>query len=92
LALLFTFFDKHGTEGNVGMRRRMLSLPVLLALLLISLPLMAETLRPGLNNPQSGRYRDQGLQQPMGTVPAVEQINADDGPAITTTTRLWKTT
>lgn len=50
-----------------------------LALLTLSLPALAETLKLGFNYPQTGRYQDQGLQQRMGAFLAVEEINANGG-------------
>ncbi|TNE97089.1 MAG: branched-chain amino acid ABC transporter substrate-binding protein, partial [Gammaproteobacteria bacterium] len=35
----------------------------------------AETLKLGLNYPQTGRYKDQGLQQRLGAFLAVDEIN-----------------
>lgn len=39
----------------------------------------AETLKLGLNYPQTGRYKDQGLQQRLGAFLAVDQINKTGG-------------
>lgn len=39
----------------------------------------AETLKIGLNYPQTGRYKDQGLQQRLGAFLAVEEINQAGG-------------
>lgn len=61
------------------MARWIHSLPIVLALSLTALPTLAETLKLGLNYPQSGRYQDQGLQQRMGAFLAVEEINAAGG-------------
>ncbi len=46
---------------------------------LVSLPVLADTLKLGLNYPQSGRYQEQGLQQRLGAFLAVEEINRDGG-------------
>ena len=54
-------------------------LAFLLAAMLVAFPALAETLKLGLNYPQSGRYQDQGLQQRMGAFMAVEEINASGG-------------
>ena len=40
-------------------------------LLLASTTVYAETLKIGLNYPQTGRYKDQGLQQRLGAFLAV---------------------
>ncbi|MBW0146602.1 ABC transporter substrate-binding protein [Marinobacter arenosus] len=48
-------------------------------LLLASATVSAETLRIGLNYPQTGRYKDQGLQQRLGTFLAVDEINKAGG-------------
>lgn len=47
--------------------------------LLITAPVAAETLRIGLNYPQTGRYKDQGLQQRLGAFLAVDEINKAGG-------------
>jgi branched-chain amino acid transport system substrate-binding protein len=48
-------------------------------LLLGSSVLYAETLKIGLNYPQTGRYKDQGLQQRLGAFLAVDEINRAGG-------------
>ncbi|MGP9831023.1 ABC transporter substrate-binding protein [Marinobacter sp. NSM] len=48
-------------------------------LLLGSSVVYAETLRIGLNYPQTGRYKDQGLQQRLGAYLAVDEINRAGG-------------
>ncbi|MEX0604241.1 ABC transporter substrate-binding protein, partial [Marinobacter sp.] len=50
-----------------------------LLLLLATAPVAAETLKIGLNYPQTGRYKDQGLQQRLGAFLAVDEINAAGG-------------
>ncbi|WP_417547204.1 ABC transporter substrate-binding protein [Marinobacter segnicrescens] len=55
------------------------TLLVALSLSLASLTSVAETLKLGLNYPQSGRYQDQGLQQRLGAFLAVEEINQQGG-------------
>lgn len=39
----------------------------------------AETLKVGFNYPQTGRYKDQGLQERLGTFMAVDEINKAGG-------------
>lgn len=48
-------------------------------LLLSSTTVLADTLKIGLNYPQTGRYKDQGLQQRLGAYLAVDEINQDGG-------------
>ena len=48
-------------------------------LLLAVSAVSAETLKIGLNYPQTGRYKDQGLQQRLGAFLAVEEINKAGG-------------
>ncbi|WP_138436449.1 ABC transporter substrate-binding protein [Marinobacter shengliensis] len=48
-------------------------------LLLGSSVVYAETLKIGLNYPQTGRYKDQGLQQRLGAFLAVDEINRAGG-------------
>ncbi|MCG8518047.1 MAG: ABC transporter substrate-binding protein [Pseudomonadales bacterium] len=48
-------------------------------LLLSSFQLMADSIKLGLNYPQTGRYKDQGLQQRLGAFLAVEEINNTGG-------------
>ncbi len=48
-------------------------------LLLASTTVYAETLKIGLNYPQTGRYKDQGLQQRLGAFLAVDEINKAGG-------------
>lgn len=48
-------------------------------LMLASSTVYAETLKIGLNYPQTGRYKDQGLQQRLGAFLAVDEINKDGG-------------
>ncbi|SES72143.1 amino acid/amide ABC transporter substrate-binding protein, HAAT family (TC 3.A.1.4.-) [Marinobacter segnicrescens] len=55
------------------------TLLVALSLSLASLTSVAETLKLGLNYPQSGRYQGQGLQQRLGAFLAVEEINQQGG-------------
>lgn len=55
------------------------TLLVALSLSLASLTSVADTLKLGLNYPQSGRYQDQGLQQRLGAFLAVEEINQQGG-------------
>lgn len=50
-----------------------------LIMLMISTTVAAETLKIGLNYPQTGRYKDQGLQQRLGVFHAVEEINKSGG-------------
>lgn len=53
-----------------------------LAALLMALTcttVVAESLRIGLNYPQTGRYKDQGLQQRLGAFLAVDEINKAGG-------------
>ncbi len=50
-----------------------------LLFLLTAAPVAAETLKIGLNYPQTGRYKDQGLQQRLGAFLAVDEINAAGG-------------
>lgn len=47
--------------------------------LLTAAPVAAETLKIGLNYPQTGRYKDQGLQQRLGAFLAVDEINKAGG-------------
>ncbi len=54
-------------------------LVALLVLLVSTATVAAETLKLGLNYPQTGRYKDQGLQQRLGAFLAVEEINAAGG-------------
>jgi len=51
----------------------------LLLSLLVSTTAVAETLKIGLNYPQTGRYKDQGLQQRLGAFLAVDEINKAGG-------------
>lgn len=51
----------------------------LLVLLVSTATVAAETLKLGLNYPQTGRYKDQGLQQRLGAFLAMEEINAAGG-------------
>lgn len=51
----------------------------LLLLLLVTTTAAAETLKIGLNYPQTGRYKDQGLQQRLGAFLAVDEINKAGG-------------
>ncbi|MBE0484590.1 ABC transporter substrate-binding protein [Marinobacter sp.] len=48
-------------------------------LLLGSAVVYAETIKIGLNYPQTGRYQDQGLQQRLGAYLAVDEINQAGG-------------
>mgnify|MGYP003669749894 FL=1 len=48
-------------------------------LLLAASTVAAETLKIGLNYPQTGRYKDQGLQQRLGAFLAVDEINKAGG-------------
>lgn len=48
-------------------------------LLLGSSAVYAEALKIGLNYPQTGRYKDQGLQQRLGAFLAVDEINRAGG-------------
>lgn len=48
-------------------------------LLLGSAVVYAETIKIGLNYPQTGRYKDQGLQQRLGAYLAVDEINQAGG-------------
>lgn len=48
-------------------------------LLLACSTVSAETLKLGLNYPQTGRYKDQGLQQRLGAFLAVDEINQAGG-------------
>lgn len=48
-------------------------------LLLVSTLASAEALKIGLNYPQTGRYKDQGLQQRLGAFLAVDEINEAGG-------------
>lgn len=56
-------------------------LPAVVVLLLVTslTAFAAEPLKIGLNYPETGRYRDQGLQQRLGAFLAVEEINAAGG-------------
>ncbi|WP_336366804.1 ABC transporter substrate-binding protein [Marinobacter sp. C2H3] len=47
--------------------------------LFASLPAYAQPLKIGLNYPQTGRYKDQGLQQRLGAYLAVDEINQAGG-------------
>lgn len=49
------------------------------SLLLLSFTTVAETLKIGLNYPQTGRYKEQGLQQRLGAFLAVDEINQAGG-------------
>ncbi|KPP98989.1 substrate-binding protein [Marinobacter sp. HL-58] len=51
----------------------------LLMTLLVTTTVAAETLKIGLNYPQTGRYKDQGLQQRLGAFLAVDEINKAGG-------------
>lgn len=51
----------------------------LLLTLLVTTTVAAETLKIGLNYPQTGRYKDQGLQQRLGAFLAVDEINKAGG-------------
>lgn len=51
----------------------------LLLTLLVTTTAAAETLKIGLNYPQTGRYKDQGLQQRLGAFLAVDEINKAGG-------------
>ncbi|RBW49896.1 substrate-binding protein [Marinobacter sp. F3R11] len=48
-------------------------------LILAASTVAAETLKIGLNYPQTGRYKDQGLQQRLGAFLAVDEINKAGG-------------
>lgn len=48
-------------------------------LLLACTAVSAEALKIGLNYPQTGRYKDQGLQQRLGAFLAVDEINDAGG-------------
>ena len=48
-------------------------------MLLVSTLVSAEALKIGLNYPQTGRYKDQGLQQRLGAFLAVDEINEAGG-------------
>jgi len=48
-------------------------------LILAASTVAAETLKIGLNYPQTGRYKDQGLQQRLGAFLAVDEINQAGG-------------
>lgn len=50
-----------------------------LLMLLLTATVAAETLKIGLNYPQTGRYSDQGLQQRLAAFLAVEEINNAGG-------------
>ncbi len=50
-----------------------------LLMLLMTATVAAETLKIGLNYPQTGRYSDQGLQQRLAAFLAVEEINNAGG-------------
>ncbi|AOY89092.1 branched-chain amino acid ABC transporter substrate-binding protein [Marinobacter salinus] len=50
-----------------------------LILFLSSFPLLADSIKLGFNYPQSGRYKDLGLQQRLGAFLAVEEINKAGG-------------
>ncbi|MCK7543257.1 ABC transporter substrate-binding protein [Marinobacter bryozoorum] len=58
---------------------RIRKLLIAISLSLVSLTAIAETLKLGLNYPQSGRYEDQGLQQRLGAFLAVEEVNQQGG-------------
>lgn len=60
------------------MHCKKLFVSLLLTLLAIA-PVAAETLKIGLNYPQTGRYKDQGLQQRLGAFLAVDEINSAGG-------------
>lgn len=51
----------------------------LLLTLLVTTTVAAEALKIGLNYPQTGRYKDQGLQQRLGAFLAVDEINKAGG-------------
>lgn len=51
----------------------------LLLSLLMTTTVAAESLKIGLNYPQTGRYKDQGLQQRLGAFLAVDEINKAGG-------------
>ncbi|MBQ0834377.1 ABC transporter substrate-binding protein [Marinobacter sp.] len=46
---------------------------------LCSFPILADTIKLGFNYPQSGRYKDLGLQQRLAAFLAVEEINKAGG-------------
>ncbi|OEY67841.1 ABC transporter substrate-binding protein [Marinobacter sp. X15-166B] len=48
-------------------------------LLLASFPLLADTIKLGFNYPQTGRYKDLGLQQRLAAFLAIEEINNGGG-------------
>ncbi len=48
-------------------------------LLLTCATVSAETLKIGLNYPQTGRYKDQGMQQRLGAFLAIDEINKAGG-------------
>lgn len=48
-------------------------------LLLACTTVSAETLKIGLNYPQTGRYKDQGMQQRLGAILAIDEINKTGG-------------
>lgn len=48
-------------------------------LLLAASTVTAQTLKIGLNYPQTGRYKDQGLQQRLGAFLAIDEINKAGG-------------
>lgn len=48
-------------------------------LILAASTVAADTLKIGLNYPQTGRYKDQGLQQRLGAFLAVDEINKAGG-------------
>lgn len=50
-----------------------------LGLVVFTVNAVAESLKLGLNYPQSGRYQDQGLQQRLGAFLAVDEINQQGG-------------
>lgn len=46
---------------------------------LCSFSVLADTIKLGFNYPQSGRYKDLGLQQRLAAFLAVEEINESGG-------------
>lgn len=58
---------------------RRASLLVGFILLFCSFSLLADTIKLGFNYPQSGRYKDLGLQQRLAAFLAVEEINKAGG-------------
>ncbi|SHK17033.1 amino acid/amide ABC transporter substrate-binding protein, HAAT family [Marinobacter antarcticus] len=59
--------------------KRRVSLLAGFILLLCSFSLLADTIKLGFNYPQSGRYKDLGLQQRLAAFLAVEEINQAGG-------------